>query len=90
MERRKLYEINNKKRKIDDIYKYYTPLYGNNKYLINKYGISNEGNKQESILPNIFNNRSIGENYSNDPSKIIINKRLKPLIGRKNIIKNSP
>ena len=93
MERRKLYginNINNKKRKIDDIYKHYTPLYGNNKYLINKYGINNEGNKHESILPNIFNNRSLGGNYSNGSSKIITNKRLKPLIGRKNIIKNNP
>ena len=93
MERRKLYgisNINNKKRKIDDIYKYYTPLYGNNKNLINKYGINNEGNKHESILPNIYNNRSLGGNYSNGSSKIITNKRLKPIIGRKNIIKINP
>ena len=97
MERRKLYGnngvINNKKKRIDDIYKHYTPLYGDNKYLVNKYGInsvSNEGNKHESIFPNIFNNKSLGGNYSSGTSKIITNKRLKPIIGRKNIINVNP
>ena len=93
MERRKLYGnnmINNRKQKYNDIYKYYTPIYGNNnKY--NIYGINNrsnnEGNKHEQILPNIFSNKSIGGNYSNGSSKIIINKRLKPIAGKKNIIK---
>ena len=97
MIRKKLYGNNgvnnNKKKRIDDIYKHYTPLYGNNKYLVNKYGInsvSNEGNKHESIFPNIFNNKSLGGNYSSGTSKIITNKRLKPIIGRKNIIKVNP
>ena len=92
-ERRKLYGkniINNKRHNLDEIYKHYTPIYGNNQYIINKYGtnkINNEGNKHESILPNIFSNKSIGGNYSNGTSKIITNKRLKPIIGKKNIIK---
>ena len=91
IERRKLYGINNlnSKRKIDDIYKYYDPIYmKNDKYEINK--INNEVNKYDSILPNIFNNKSIGGNYSNGSNKIITNKRLKPIIGRKNIIKINP
>ena len=92
-ERRKLYGkniIGNKRHNLDEIYKHYTPIYGNNQYIINKYGTNktnNEGNKHESILPNIFSNKSIGGNYSNGTSKIITNKRLKPIIGKKNIIK---
>ena len=94
LERKKLYENNNvKRRKPDDIYKHYTPIYGNNKYIINKYvnnRINNEGNKYD-ILPNIFNNKSISGNYSNSGNnRIITNKRLKPIIGRKNIIKINP
>ena len=92
MERRKYYGnhiINNKRKKIDDIYKYYTPLYGNNKY--NIYGINNksnnEGNKHEQILPNIFSNKSIGGNYNNVSSKIITNKRLKPLKPKNALLK---
>ena len=95
MERRKLYGnnmINNKRQKYNDIYKYYTPIYGNNNKYNNIYGINNnksnnEGNKHEQILPNIFSNKSIGGNYSNGSSKIIINKRLKPIVGKKNILK---
>ena len=93
MERKKLYgknNINNKRQKLDDIYKYYNPLYGNNKYSINKCGTNKnniEGNKYESILPNIFINKSMAENYPNGAGKIITNKRLKPIIAKKNIIK---
>ena len=99
MERRKLYgksiinDINNKKQKIDDIYKHYDPLYGNNKYIINTYCNNKnniEGNKHESLLPNIFNNKSMVSNNSNSNSKIITNRRLKPIIAKKNIIKLNP
>ena len=96
MERRKLYGkniINNKRQKLDDIYKHYTPIYGNNKFIINKYGnnkINNEGNKHESILPNIVSNKSMGGNHSIVTSKIVTNRRLKPIIGNKNIIKINP
>jgi NIMA (never in mitosis gene a)-related kinase len=99
MERRKLYgknninNINNKKQKLDDIYNHYAPLYGNNKYIINKYcnnKINIEGNKHESLLPNIFNNKSMVGNNSNGNSKIITNRRLKPIIAKKNIIKINP
>jgi NIMA (never in mitosis gene a)-related kinase len=92
IERRKLYGKNilpNKKRKIDDIYKHYIPMYGNNKLLsINKYGINtksnNEINKHENYLPNIYNNKSLGNNYSNNiGNKIIINRRLKPILSKK-------
>ena len=92
IERRKLYGKNilpNKKRKIDDIYKHYIPMYGNNKLLsINKYGINtksnNEINKHENYLPNIYNNKSLGNNYSNNiGNKIIINRRLKPILTKK-------
>ena len=92
IERRKLYGKNNlnNKKKIDDIYKYYNPIYLNNN---NKYGINNinnEINKHDSILPNIFNNKSISENYSNGSNKIIINRKLKPIITKKNKIKINP
>ena len=99
MERRKLYgknnlgDINNKKHKLDDIYNHYAPLYGNNKYIINKYRNNKnniEGNKHESLLPNICNNKSMVGNNSNGNSKIITNKRLKPIIAKKNIIKINP
>ena len=92
MERRKLYGKNilaNKKRKIDEIYKHYIPMYGNNKLLsLNKYGINtksnSEINKHDHLLPNIYSNKSLGNNYSsNIGNKIIINRRLKPLISKK-------
>ena len=92
MERRKLYGKNiltNKKRKIDDIYKHYIPMYGNNKLLsLNKYGINtksnSEINKHDHLLPNIYSNKSLGNNYSsNIGNKIIINRRLKPLLSKK-------
>ena len=90
MERKKLYgKNNNKRQKLDDIYKHYNPLYGNNNYIINKYGTNKnniENNKHESILPNIFNNKSMVGDYSSN-NKIIANRRLKPIIGKKNIIK---
>ena len=90
MERKKLYgKNNNKRQKLDDIYKHYNPLYGNNNYIINKYGTNKnniENNKHESILPNIFNNKSMVGDYSSN-NKIITNRRLKPIIGKKNIIK---
>ena len=93
MERKKLYgKNNNKRQKLDDIYKHYNPLYGNNNYIINKYGTNKnniENNKHESILPNIFNNKSMVGNYSSN-NKIIANRRLKPIIGKKNIIKINP
>ena len=99
LERQKLYGknniLNNKRKKIDDIYKHYTPFNenNNNKYIINNYGInkiSNEGNKHESIFPNIFNNKSMAGKYSSGSNKIITNKRLKPIVGKKNIIKINP
>ena len=96
IERSKLYGKNfiiNKRLKADDIYKHYTPIYGNNKYISNKYNnnkINNEGNKHESILPNIFSNKSMGGNYSIGTSKVLINRRLKPIVGKKNIIKINP
>ena len=99
LERQKLYGknniLNNKKKKLDDIYKHYTPFSGNNnnKYILNNYGINkinNEGNKHESILPNIFNNKSMVGKYSPGSNKIITNKRLKPIVGKKNIIKINP
>ena len=92
MERRKLYGKNilaNKKRKIDDIYKHYIPMYGNNKLLsLNKYGINtksnSEINKHDHLLPNIYSNKSLGNNYSsNIGNKIIINRRLKPILSKK-------
>ena len=93
MERKKLYgKNNNKRQKLDDIYKHYNPLYGNNNYIINKYGTNKnniENNKHESILPNIFNNKSMVGDYSSN-NKIIANRRLKPIIGKKNIIKINP
>ena len=96
IERSKLYGKNfiiNKRLKADDIYKHYTPIYGNNKYISNKYNnnkINNEGNKHESILPNIFSNKSMGGNYSIGTSKVLMNRRLKPIVGKKNIIKINP
>ena len=99
LERQKLYGknniLNNKKKKLDDIYKHYTPFSGNNnnKYILNNYGINkinNEGNKHESILPNIFNNKSMVGKYSPGSNKIITNKRLKHIVGKKNIIKINP
>jgi NIMA (never in mitosis gene a)-related kinase len=91
LERRKYYGnhlLNNKKPKIDDIYKYYTPL-GNNKY--NIYGINtksnNEGNKHEQILPNIFSNKIMGGNYPNVSSKIVANRRLKPIKPKNALLK---
>ena len=92
IERRRLYGKNilaPKKRKIDDIYKHYIPMNGNNRLLgLNKYGINtrsnNEINKHEQLLPNIYNSKNIGNNYSNNiGSKIIINRRLKPIIPKK-------
>ena len=92
IERRRLYGKNMllpKKRKIEDLYKHYIPMYGNNKLLgLNKYGINNKSNneinKHEQLLPNIYNNKNIGNNYSNNiGSKIIINRRLKPIIPKK-------
>ena len=36
------------------------------------------------MLPDLYNNRNIGNNYSNNiGSKIIINRRLKPLVNKK-------
>ena len=85
LERRRLYgkNMNNilgiKKRKIDDIYKHYIPMYGNNKLLnLNKYAINGKSNEINK-LPNIYNNKGLGNNYSNN---IIINRRLKPLINK--------
>ena len=95
MERRRLYGKNviaPKKLKYDDIYKHYIPMYGNNRLAsLNKYGINGinmksnqEINKHEQMLPDLYNNRNIGNNYSNNiGSKIIINRRLKPLINKK-------
>ena len=92
IERRRLYGknvIGPKKRKIDDIYKHFIPMYGNNKILnINKYGVNTktnqEINKHDQVLPNIYNNKSVGNNYtSNIGNKIIINRRLKPIIAKK-------
>ena len=91
LERRKYYGnhlLNNKKQKIDDIYKYYTPL-GNNKY--NIYGINiksnNEGNKHQQILPNIYSNKSMGGNYPIVNSKIVANRRLKPIKPKNALLK---
>ena len=85
LERRRLYgkNVNNilgiKKRKIDNIYKHYIPMYGNNKLLnLNKYAINGKSNEINK-LPNIYNNKGLGNNYSNN---IIINRRLKPLINK--------
>ena len=92
MERRRLYGkniIGTKKLKYDDIYKHYMPMYGNNRLgSLNKLGINiksnNEINKHEQILPNLYNNKNLGNNYSNNNGgKIIINRRLKPLINKK-------
>ena len=95
MERRRLYGKNviaPKKLKYDDIYKHYIPMYGNNRLAsLNKYGINGinmksnqEINKHEQMLPDLYNNRNIGNNYSNNiGSKIIINRRLKPLVNKK-------
>ena len=86
LERRRLYgkNVNNilgiKKRKIDDIYKHYIPMYGNNKLLnLNKYAINGKSNNEINKLPNIYNNKGLGNNYSNN---IIINRRLKPLVNK--------
>ena len=69
-----------KKRKIDDIYKHYIPMYGNNKLLnLNKYAINGKSNNEINKLPNIYNNKGLGNNYSNN---IIINRRLKPLVNK--------
>ena len=92
IERRKLYgkyNLNNKRKK-GDINKYYNQIYGNNKYIINKIGISSkniEVNKYDSILPNIFTNKNNINNYSNGTNKIITNRRLKPINCKNNIIK---
>ena len=95
MERRRLHGKNiiaPKKLKYDDIYKHYIPMYGNNRLAsLNKYGINGinmksnqEINKHEQMLPDLYNNRNIGNNYSNNiGSKIIINRRLKPLVNKK-------
>ena len=92
MERRRLYGKNilgPKKRKIDDLYKHYIPMYGNNRLLsINKYGVNTKANqeinKHEQMLPNIYGSKSLGNNYaSNVGNKIIINRRLKPIIPKK-------
>ena len=95
MERRRLYGKNiiaPKKLKYDDIYKHYIPMYGNNRLAsLNKYGINGinmksnqEINKHEQMSPDLYNNRNIGNNYSNNiGSKIIINRRLKPLVNKK-------
>ena len=92
MERRRLYGKNilgPKKRKIDDLYKHYIPMYGNNRLLnINKYGVNTKANqeinKHEQMLPNIYGSKSFGNNYaSNVGNKIIINRRLKPIIPKK-------
>jgi hypothetical protein len=92
LERKKLYGKNilaPKKRKIEDIYKHYIPMYGNNKLVgLNKYAINtksnNEINKHDPMLPNIYSNQSIGNNYSSSiGNKIIINRRLKPIINKK-------
>ena len=86
LERKKLLDKNmmlilgTKKRKIDDIYKHYIPMYGNNKLLnLNKYGINVKSNNEINKLPNIYNNKGLGNNYSNN---IIINRRLKPIINK--------
>ena len=85
LERRRLYGKNMnilgiKKRKIDDIYKHYIPMYGNNKLLnLNKYAINGKSNNEINKLPNIYNNKGLGNNYSNN---IIINRRLKPLVNK--------
>ena len=84
LERKKLLDKNmmpilgTKKRKIDDIYKHYIPK--NNKLLnLNKYGINVKSNNEINKLPNIYNNKGLGNNYSNN---IIINRRLKPIINK--------
>ena len=85
LERRRLYGKNMnilgiKKRKIDDLYKHYIPMYGNNKLLnLNKYAINEKSNNEINKLPNIYSNKGLGNNYSNN---IIINRRLKPLINK--------
>jgi NIMA (never in mitosis gene a)-related kinase len=83
LERKKLLDKNmmpilgTKKRKIDDIYKHYIPK--NNKLLnLNKYAINGKSNEINK-LPNIYNNKGLGNNYSNN---IIINRRLKPLVNK--------
>ena len=92
LERRRLYGKNllgNKKRKIDEIYKHYTPMYNNkliglnnNKYIINN--MNSEVNKYNEILPNIYSNKNNGSNCGNNiGNKIIINRRLKPIIPKK-------
>ena len=64
-------------------------MYGNNKLVgLNKYAINtksnNEINKHDPLLPNIYSNQSIGNNYSSSiGNKIIINRRLKPIINKK-------
>ena len=69
-----------KKRKMEDIYKHYIPMYGNNKLLnLNKYAINAKSNNEINKLPNIYNNKGLGNNYSNN---IIINRRLKPLVNK--------
>ena len=89
MERRRLYGKNilgPKKRKIDDIYKHFIPMYGNNRLLsLNKYGINTKSDQEiNQLLPNIYSNKSLGDNYSNNTgNKIIINRRLKPIISKK-------
>ena len=46
--------------------------------------IGEEINKHEQMLPNIYGNKSLGNNYSsNIGNKIIINRRLKPIIPKK-------
>ena len=84
LERKKLLDKNmmlilgTKKRKIDDIYKHNIPK--NNKLLnLNKYGINVKSNNEINKLPNIYNNKGLGNNYSNN---IIINRRLKPIINK--------
>ena len=97
MERRKYNLLKNNKN-INSYMKYYEPncyKSNNSKKVINninKYRIdnkvNNEGYKHQQILPNIFNSNSIGANVSNN--RIITNKRLKPIVGRRNIIKINP
>jgi len=95
LERKKLYGnniINNKRQKINNLYNVYIPIYRNNKYLnYNKYGINNKLNNDSykigTILPSIFNNQSIGGSHPNNMNKIITNKRLNPIINKKNLVK---
>ena len=95
LERRK-YNILKNNKNINSYLNYYGPNYNksNKKVInnINKYKIdnkiNNEGYKHQQILPNIFNSNSYGTNVSNN--KIITNKRLKPIVGKKNLIKINP